>query len=118
MPTKLEENRQVIQHIYDALGRGDTDSTLPGADVKASKVAGTHSPQVGVAVTPETAAKEKAVVTRLVRATLSGLICHFAAICSTVIYPTVLEWRYFWLTVCVAGFVTLTIFLWKACEVF
>jgi hypothetical protein len=118
MPTKSEENKQVIRHLYDALGRGDTDSTSPGADVKASKVARTNSSRVRVAVTPDTAAREKAVMTRLMLAALSGSISPFAAICSTVIYPTVLEWRYFWLAVCVAGFVAMFVFLWKACELF
>jgi ketosteroid isomerase-like protein len=42
MPTKSEENKQVIRHLYDALGRGDTDSTSPGAGVKASKAAKTN----------------------------------------------------------------------------
>jgi hypothetical protein len=51
MPTKSEENKQLIRHLYDALGRGDTDSTSPGADVKASKVARTNSSRVRVAVT-------------------------------------------------------------------
>ncbi len=118
MPTKSEENKQVIRHLYDALGRGDTDSTSPGPDVKASKVARTNSSRVRVAVTLDTAAREKAVMTRLMLAALSGLISPFAAICSTVIYPTVLEWRYFWLAVCVAGFVAMFVFLWKACELF
>jgi hypothetical protein len=66
----------------------------------------------------DTAAREKAVMTRLMLAALSGSISPFAAICSTVIYPTVLEWRYFWLAVCVAGFVAMFVFLWKACELF
>jgi hypothetical protein len=118
MPTKSEENKQLIRHLYDALGRGDTDSTSPAAGVKASKVARTNSSRVRVAVTPDTAAREKAVMTRLMLAALSGLISPFAAICSTVIYPTVLEWRYFWLAVCVAGFVAMFVFLWKACELF
>ena len=118
MTTKSEENKQVSRHLYIALGRGNTDSTSPGADVKAGKVARTNSPRVRVAVTPDTAAREKAVMTRLMLATLSGLISPFAAICSTVIYPTVLEWRYFWLAVCVAGFVAMFVFLWKACELF
>jgi hypothetical protein len=118
MPTKSEENKQVIQHLYDALGRGDTDSTSPGADVKVSKVARTHSPRLGVAVTPDTTAREKAVMTGLMRAALAGLISPFAAICSTVIYVNVLEWRYFWLAVCVGGFVAMFMFLWKACERF
>ena len=30
-----------------------------------------------------------------------------AAICATMIYSAVLQWRYFWLTVCVASFVAL-----------
>ena len=118
MPTKSEENKQVIRHLYDALGRGDTDSTSPGADVKASKVARTNSSRVRVAVNPDTPTREKAVMTRLILAALSGLISPFAAICSTVIYPTVLEWRYFWLAVCVASFVAMFVFLWKACELF
>jgi hypothetical protein len=118
MTTKSEENKQVSRHLYIALGRGNTDTTSPGADVKASKVAGTNSPRVRVAVTPDTAAREKAVMTRLMLATLSGLISPFSAICSTVIYPTVLEWRYCWLAVCVAGFVAMFVFLWKACELF
>jgi hypothetical protein len=118
MTTKSEENKQVSRHLYIALGRGNTDRMSPGADVKASKVARTNSPRVRVAVTPDTAAREKAVMTRLMLATLSGLISPFAAICSTVIYPTVLEWRYCWLAVCVAGFVAMFVFLWNACELF
>jgi hypothetical protein len=51
-------------------------------------------------------------------AALSGLISAFAAICTTVIYSTVLGWRNFWLAVCVAGFVALVVFLWKASERF
>jgi hypothetical protein len=118
MPTKSEEDKQCIQHLCDALGTGDTGSRSPGADVKASKVGRAHSPRVGVAVSPETAAREKAVMTRLVLAALSGLISPFAAICTIVIYVTVLEWRYFWLAVCVAGFAAMFMFLWKARERF
>ncbi len=70
MHTKSEEDKPVIRHLYDTLGRGDTDSASPGADVKASKVARAHCHRVGVAVTPETAAREKAVMTRLVLAAL------------------------------------------------
>ena len=101
MPTKSQENKPVIQRLDDALRKGDRESTSRGADVRAS-----------------TAAKEKAVITRLMLATLSGLISGFAAICATMIYPAVLQWRYFWLAVCVAGFVALFVFLWKACERF
>ena len=93
-------------------------STSPGADVKASKVTGAHSPSLKVVVVPDTAAREKAVMTRLILAALSGLISAFAAICTTVIYSTILGWRNFWLAVCVAGFVALVVFLWMTCKRF
>jgi hypothetical protein len=93
-------------------------STSPRGDVKASKVTRAHSPLVRVAVLPDTAAREKAVMNRLMLAALCGLISAFAAILTTVLYSTVLEWRYFWLAVCVAGFVGLLVFLWTACEQF
>jgi len=88
------------------------------ADVKGSKVTRTDSPRLRVAVPPDTAAREKVAMTRLMLAALSGLISAFAAICTTVIYSTVLGWRNFWLAVCVAGFVALVVFLWKASERF
>jgi hypothetical protein len=93
-------------------------STSPAADVKASKVTRTHSPRVRVAVAPDTAAREKAVMNGFMLGALSGLISAFAAILTTVVYSTDLEWRYFWLTVCIAGFVGLLVFLLKACEQF
>jgi hypothetical protein len=93
-------------------------STSPRGDVKASKVTRAHRPPVRVAVLPDTAAREKAVMNRLMLAALSGSISAFAAILTIVVYSTVLEWRYFWLAVCVAGFVGLLVFLWKACEQF
>ena len=93
-------------------------STSPGGDVKASKVIRAHSLPVRVALLPDTPAREKAVMNRLMLAALFGLISAFAAILTTVVYSTVLEWRYFWLAVCVAGFVGLVVFLWKACEQF
>ena len=93
-------------------------STSPGADAKASKVTRAHSPSLRVVVVPDTAAREKAVMTRLILAALSGLISAFAAICTTVIYSTILGWRNFWLAVCVAGFVALVVFLWMTCERF
>ena len=93
-------------------------STSPRADVKASKVTRAHSPRVGAVVLPDTVAREKAVMARLILAALSGLISALAAICTTVIYSTVLGWRNFWLAVCVAGFVALVAFLWKVCQRF
>src|SRR5258707_1773097 len=94
MHTKSEEDKPVIRHLYDTLGRGDTDSASPGADVKARKIARAHCHRVGVAVSPETAAREKAVMTRLVLAALSGLFCPLSAICLTVIYSTVPQSRH------------------------
>ncbi len=92
-------------------------STSHGADVKASKVTRDHSPPVRIAVLPDTAAREKAVMNRLMLAALFGLISAFAAILTTVVYST-FEWRYFWLAMCVAGFVGLIVFLLNACEQF
>ena len=93
-------------------------STSPGADVKASKVTRTHSPRVRVAVRPDTTAREKAVMNGFMLGAPSGLISAFAAILTTVVYSTDLEWRYFWLAVCIAGFLGLVVFLLKACEQF
>ena len=53
------------------------------ADVKGSKVTRTDSPRLRVAVPPDTAAREKVAMTRLMLAALSGLISAFAAICTT-----------------------------------
>jgi hypothetical protein len=93
-------------------------STSPGWDVKASRVTRAHSPPVRVAVLPDTAVREKAVMNKLMLGALSGLISAFAAIFTTIIYPNDIVWRDFWLAVCVAGFVGLLVFLWKACEQF
>jgi hypothetical protein len=49
---------------------------------------------------------------------LSGTIFAVAAIFTTVIDWTVLGWRNFWLTVCVAAFIALVVFVWKTCERF
>jgi hypothetical protein len=57
-------------------------------------------------------------MTRLMLAASSGLISAFAAIFTTVIYSNDIGWRDFWLLVCVAGFVSLAVFLLKACEQF
>jgi hypothetical protein len=92
--------------------------TSPGADVKASKVTRTHSPRLRVAALPDTAAREKVVMTKLMLAALSGLTSAYAAICTTVIYSNDIGWRDFWLAVCLTGFVGLVVFLWKACEQF
>jgi hypothetical protein len=93
-------------------------SMSPGVDVKARKVTRAHSPSARVTVRPDTAAREKAVMNGFMLGALSGLISAYAAILTTVVYPTDLEWRYFWLTVCIAGFVGLLVLLLKACEQF
>jgi hypothetical protein len=66
----------------------------------------------------QAALRDKTVMTRLIMAALAGLISAFAAIFTTVIYPNDIGWRDLWLAVCVAGFVGLLVFLWKACEQF
>ena len=86
----------------------------PAADVNARKVTRAASAMV----LSDTSTREKAVMARLMLAALSGLVSAFAAILTTMIYSTVLGWRYFWLAVCVAGFVALVVFLWKACDDF
>jgi|SRR5580704_13166851 hypothetical protein len=101
-------------HVYVDSGLTREISASPRADVKARKVPRAESPMV----LSDTATREKSVMARLMLAALSGTISAFAAICRTVIYSTVLGWRYFWLAVCVAGLVALVVFLWKVCERF
>jgi hypothetical protein len=101
----------------------DTDPTREisasrGAKVKASKVARIRSPRVGLVLLSDTAAREKALMTRLILSALSGTIFAVAAIFTTVIDWTVLGWRNFWLAICVAAFIALIVFIWKACELF
>lgn len=93
-----------------------TISASPGANVKASKVITAQSPRLGVAVLSDALTREKAIMTRLMLAALSGTIFAFAAILTTVIEWTVLGWRNFWLAVCIAGFCALITFLWVACK--
>jgi hypothetical protein len=89
-----------------------------GANVKASKVARVQSHLVDFEALSETATREKAIMSRLILAALSGTIFALAAILTTVIEWTVLGWRNFWLAVCVTAFIALIVFLWKACERF
>jgi ABC-type bacteriocin/lantibiotic exporter with double-glycine peptidase domain len=88
-----------------------------GANVKASKVARVQSPLVVFEALSETVIREKAVMSRLILAALSGTLFALAAILTTVIDWTVLGSRNFWLAVCVTAFIALTV-LWKACERF
>ena len=88
------------------------------ANVKASKVDRVQSALVDLEALSETATREKAIMSRLILATLSGTIFAFAAILTTVIDWTVLGWRNFWLAVCISAFIALIVFIWKACERF
>jgi hypothetical protein len=89
-----------------------------GANVKASKVARVQSPLVDFQARSETATREKAIMSRLILAALSGTIFAWAAILTTVIDWTVLGWRNFWLAVCVSAFIAMIVFIWKTCERF
>jgi hypothetical protein len=83
MPTKSEENKQVIQHRYDALGRGDTDSLF----------ARMHKgdPQE----------RDCRVLRNMIFIASMGLAMILAAI-----FTTVLElpdfWRNLWLAICIS----------------
>jgi hypothetical protein len=87
MPTQSEENNQVIQHRYDALGRGDTDALF------ASMHKG--DPQE----------RDCRVLRNMTFIASMGLAMILAAI-----FTTVLElpdfWRNLWLAICV-GFALL-----------
>src|ERR1700737_5405745 len=87
MPTQSEENKQVIQHRYDALGRGDTDALF------ASMHKG--DPQE----------RDCRVLRNMIFIASMGLAMILAAI-----FMTVLElphfWRNLWLAICV-GFALL-----------
>jgi hypothetical protein len=56
-----------------------------------------RSHPVGLVLRSDTAAREKAIMTRLILTALSGTIFAVAAIFTTVIDWTVLGWRNFWL---------------------
>ena len=83
MPTKSEENKQVIQHRYDALGRGDTDTLF----------ARMHKgdPQE----------RDCRVLRNMIFIASMGLAMILAAI-----FTTVLElpdfWRNLWLAICIS----------------
>ena len=83
MPTQSEENNQVIQHRYDALGRGDTDALF------ASMHKG--DPQE----------RDRRVLRDMIFIVATGLAMIFAAI-----FATVLElpdfWQNLWLAICLS----------------
>jgi hypothetical protein len=93
-------------------------NALSGASIRASHRPKFQRPAVENVVLSEAVARDKAVMTRLIMAALSGLISAFAAIFTTVIDWTVLGWRYFWLAVCVTAFVGLITFISMACARF
>ena len=83
MPTQSEENNQVIQHRYDALGRGDTDALF------ASMHKG--DPQE----------RDRRVLRNMIFIASTGLAMILAAI-----FATVLElpdfWQNLWLAICLS----------------
>jgi hypothetical protein len=105
-------------HVFVSTDHAREISAPRGANVKASKVARVQSPLVDLEALSETATREKAIMSRLILAALSGTIFALAAILTTVIDWTVLGWRNFWLAVCISAFIALIVFIWKACERF
>ena len=82
MPTQSEENNQVIQHRYDALGRGDTDALF------ASMHKG--DPQE----------RDCRVLRNMIFIASMGLAMILAAIFTTVLELTYF-WRNLWLAICI-----------------
>ena len=89
-----------------------------GANAKTSTVTRVQSPLSDFEALSETATREKAIMSRLILAALSGTLFALAAILTTVIDWTILGWRNFWLAVCITAFIALIVFIWKACERF
>ena len=83
MPTQSEENNKVIQHRYDALGRGDTDALF------ASMHKGDPQDQ------------DRRVLQSIIFITATGLAMIVAAI-----FATVLElpdfWQNLWFAICIS----------------
>lgn len=88
------------------------------ASIRASNHTNFKRPAVKNMVLFEAAARDKAVMTRLMLGAFAGTISAFAAILTTMIYSTVLGWRYFCLAVCVTAFVGLITFISMACARF
>ena len=82
MPTKSEENKQVIQQLYDARGRGDTDALF--ASMHKS------DPQE----------RDRRLLRNMTFVTSMGLAMVLAAM-----FTTILElpdfWRNLWLAICI-----------------
>jgi hypothetical protein len=93
-------------------------SASSGASIRASSSTKFQRPSVENAVLSEAVARDKAVMTRLMSGALAGTISAMAVILTTMIDWTVLEWRYFWLAVCVTAFVGLITFISMACARF
>ena len=83
MPTKSEENKPVIQHIDDALGRVDTDALF----------ASTHK--------GDPAERDRRVLRNMTFVASMGLAMVLAAM-----FTTILElpdfWRNLWLAICIS----------------
>jgi hypothetical protein len=72
-------------HVLISTDQTREISASPGANVKASKTIKVQNPRVGLVLLSDTAAKEKAIMTRLILSALSGTIFALAAILTTVV---------------------------------
>ncbi len=79
--------------------------------LEASDLRRAQHPRAKVVASPGTATREQAVMSRLLQIFWSGIISVIAAVLTTVIDWTVLEWRTFCLSVCIAAFLALLTFL-------
>ena len=83
MPTKSEENKQVIQQLYDARGRGDTDALFASMHKSDPKE------------------RDRRVLRNMTFVASMGLAMVLAAM-----FTTILElpdfWRNLWLAICIS----------------
>jgi len=80
MPTKSEENKQVIQQLYDARGRGDTDALF----------ASTHK--------GDPAERDRRVLRKMTFVASMGLAMLLAAMFTTILELAAF-WRNLWLAI-------------------
>ena len=83
MPTKSEENKQVIQQLYDARGRGDTDALFASMHK--------NDPQE----------RDRRVLRNMTFVASMGLAMVLAAMLTTILeLPDF--WRNLWLAICIS----------------
>ncbi|HEY0792454.1 MAG TPA: hypothetical protein VGD78_15430 [Chthoniobacterales bacterium] len=87
-------------------------AALARANLKAGNAIPRTQPSgASLAVPADAALVERAIMARLLQIAWSGTVSVTAAIFTTVIDWTVIGWRDFWLTVCVAAFVAFLTFV-------